>query len=553
MVVLDRDKLLKAVEPLCERACIKSDVLIAEVDIGGVCPAQLMCSLPKETFYRLPEFFVDLERSPELRNLPHVGSRGRVCSFDETASAPDPRQPEAALAMALSRTIKILGDGLSGSNSCDYEDEIAAYWDLQASGLVFVVDVPDDNIGTMHCVQGTFHGKSCACAATNKKLATSFASKLFESAVSEESAYPCLFMRLSKPIKVPIPETCSQWDEEVSESGCSFVRSYRRFLADSTNLPARVLLAVPAGEGESLVSFSQPRVPADKRFRSGETLYRYAIAALGYGETKIARHHTERVGQDRLYARGGDGIVASKRLAMVGCGSLGSLLTRAFADCGVNNFVLIDRDVLGVENVARHVCGFNHVGERKPSALSKYLQARNPNVSCEVHLEDANDLLDIRPLVFNGCDAVLVTAADSPLEFHFIQKMMVGSVSVPVVIMWVEPFALVAHALILNKPQDIYSKYYDNGLSFNSPGVLNSSSFLKRESGCQSSFVPYSGIDVQSFAIAFVRDFEKLTAGDNNYHFNWVGRISRAGDFGAIIAYEYVGRPDYSYFVERID
>lgn len=554
MVALDRRVLLEAVEPLCEEVNIEADVLVSEVVIEGLRHrARLICSLLKDAFYKLPDVFVDLEDSPELAGLPHVGNDGKICTFDETESFPDPRRPEETLAISLERAIKVLSDGVSGCNHDDYKDEIVAYWGLQASGFVFVADVPAGEIATMHCAQGSFLGKDCVCVATSRKDAAAFAGKLAGRSLKEKETYPCLFMRIPQPISIPIPETCSRWDEELGRMGLAFVRAYRKHVVDSDRPWVRVLMTVPTGEGEALVSFSQSRAPNLKRFRSNETRYRYAKDAFAYGDTKISRHFTELVSQGRLYARGGNGTVMSNRYAIVGCGSLGSLLSRALADCGADDFVLVDPETLMAENIARHVCGFDHVGESKPNALSKYLQGRNPNVSCEVHLNDANELLDRRPLVFNECDAVFVTAADSPLEYHFVRKILEGTVTVPVVIMWVEPFALAAHALVINSPQDIFSKLYDDDLFFAHPAVSNGLDFLRRESGCQSSFVPYSGIDVQSFVIDFARNLEHLLSDGKNYHFCWIGGVSGADEVGAVIAPEYAVFADYSHTIERID
>lgn len=554
MVALDRERLLEDIEPLFEAVYIEADVLVAEIAIEGLRHrVRLICALPEKTFYKLPEIFVDLEATPELVGLPHIDDEGKICTYDETESIPDPRHPEEALAISLEQAIKVLGDGVSGYNHDDYNDEFVAYWGLQASGHIFVADVPSGIIGTVHCAQSSFLGKNCVCVATSSKDSASFASKLSGHSLKEKDSYPCLFMRLPQPISIPIPETCSQWDRELRRMGPTFVHAYRKYIVNSTVPRARILIAVPTGEGEALVSFSQPWVSNLKKFRSSEACYRYAVDALAYGDTKVARHLTELVSQDRLYMRGGNGLVMSKKYAVVGCGSLGSMLSRALADCGVDDFVLIDPEILATENIARHVCGFDHVGESKSSALSSYLQGRNPNVCCEIHMKDANELLDKRPLIFNKRDAVFVTAADSPLEYHFIQKMLEGTITVPVVIIWVEPFALAAHALVINHPQDVFAEHFNNDLSFAYPVVLNDHDFLRRESGCQSSFVPYSGIDVQSFVIDLTRNLERLMAGGKNYHFCWIGGISGADEIGAVVAPDHAAFADYSHTIERID
>jgi hypothetical protein len=48
---------------------------------------------------------------------------------------------------------------------------------------------------------------------------------------------------------------------------------------------------------------------------------------------------------------------------------------------GIRNFTLMDNDVLGPENVIRHVCGRRFIGQKKVDAVAEVLLDRNPKAN----------------------------------------------------------------------------------------------------------------------------------------------------------------------------
>jgi molybdopterin/thiamine biosynthesis adenylyltransferase len=68
---------------------------------------------------------------------------------------------------------------------------------------------------------------------------------------------------------------------------------------------------------------------------------------------------------------------------MIGCGSVGSLITLELARAGVGKFVLIDHDILEYHNLCRHQCSIREVGEYKVYALKRRIQEINPGAQVE--------------------------------------------------------------------------------------------------------------------------------------------------------------------------
>ena len=61
--------------------------------------------------------------------------------------------------------------------------------------------------------------------------------------------------------------------------------------------------------------------------------------------------------------------MADKRVVILGCGSVGSLVAIELAKAGVGSFLLCDADILEYHNLCRHQCGIEDVGDLKVNAL----------------------------------------------------------------------------------------------------------------------------------------------------------------------------------------
>ncbi|HXM36988.1 MAG TPA: ThiF family adenylyltransferase, partial [Pyrinomonadaceae bacterium] len=58
------------------------------------------------------------------------------------------------------------------------------------------------------------------------------------------------------------------------------------------------------------------------------------------------------------------------KVLVLGCGSGGASVALQLVMSGIRNFTLMDRDLLGPENVIRHVCGRGFVGRKKVEAVA---------------------------------------------------------------------------------------------------------------------------------------------------------------------------------------
>jgi molybdopterin-synthase adenylyltransferase len=72
---------------------------------------------------------------------------------------------------------------------------------------------------------------------------------------------------------------------------------------------------------------------------------------------------------------------ANVNVLVAGCGSGGASVALQLVMSGIRNFTLIDNDILGPENVIRHICGRRYIGQKKVDAVADVLLDRNPKAN----------------------------------------------------------------------------------------------------------------------------------------------------------------------------
>lgn len=556
MVVLDKRKLLATLRERGFDALIEDNELKLPCTLANGEAVELKLSLSSVSQYHLPEFSFDIAKHPTLSGLPHVGSNGNICTFDQASNTVHPDRWEEAVAEIARQAVRVLNDGIEGMNAGDYGDELQAYWALGVSrgaSTVMICDEPEPDFGTMIGAYDDLKPGHIFLS-LSEKAAKEYARKA-SGGKGPTGTISCLYLRLREQVSFPLPKTVGQWRDEIAKSGTDLAGSYDAFALACEKKAFIVVCSVPTARGRALLSFSNPAPKLMvKGFRPGHVPIEYALVRNDFGGKDVSRRITEDLRQERLFSRGGDGGVSDVSCLLIGCGSLGSHLARALCDSGYGNLTLVDNDILSVGNIARHACGFESVGLAKAKALKTVLERSNPNVACAARDEDANVMLG-NPLALDLFNVVFVTAADAPLELHAVRAKDRGDLECPLILMWLEPYGLAGHVLVLNKPQDVFRDMFDDELSFRNRVVLNPDDFYEREAGCQSTYVPYSGADAQKFIFDFLARWRTVLSRrkDRNYHFAWLGALSSAEGLGALISGEYRDCDDYSCRLERID
>jgi hypothetical protein len=116
--------------------------------------------------------------------------------------------------------------------------------------------------------------------------------------------------------------------------------------------------------------------------------------------------------------------LASRKVGIVGCGSLGSKLAVSMARSGVGKFLLIDDDILLPDNLVRHDLDWREVGRHKADSVSVKIQLVNPKAERAVRKhrlggQEASGSIETLIEYLGTCDLIIDATAD-PAVFNYL-------------------------------------------------------------------------------------------------------------------------------------
>lgn len=115
------------------------------------------------------------------------------------------------------------------------------------------------------------------------------------------------------------------------------------------------------------------------------------------------------------------GGIAGKRVAIVGCGSVGSFVADELARAGVGHFLLIDPDHVEWRNLTRTVYGHADVGAPKVEALARHLRGIFPDLAVQGCASEVQALRPRLRELLGGVDLV-VSALDDPTATGIVDR-----------------------------------------------------------------------------------------------------------------------------------
>jgi molybdopterin/thiamine biosynthesis adenylyltransferase len=268
-----------------------------------------------------------------------------------------------------------------------------------------------------------------------------------------------------------------------------------------------------------------------------------------FSKLKIKKQSIIRVDKDRLFNRGGDGIVAEGRVGIIGCGSIGSQIARSLVEIGIDKFLLIDQDTLTFENIARHICGASDVGKLKVEALKQLFTSHFPNCEITTYSEEIINLLLSYEIVLNRSDFSVVAIGHLPTELRLNQLLKQNVIDKPILYVWVEPYLAGAHAIWIDpNNQGCLECVFDQKHDYLQNVLDMPGQYSKRESGCQSAFVPYGVLEVKRFTNDLLFFIHDILSGkfQNNMVFTWLGNLTEQRKNGRKVSSKWAGADNYS-------
>jgi hypothetical protein len=117
-------------------------------------------------------------------------------------------------------------------------------------------------------------------------------------------------------------------------------------------------------------------------------------------------------------------ILSTRKVAVVGCGSLGSKIAVMLARSGVGRFLLVDDDMLFPDNLVRHELDWREIATHKVDSLARRIQLVSPLAVCEKRHhrlggQESSGSLESLIETLSGCDLLIDATAD-PAVFNYL-------------------------------------------------------------------------------------------------------------------------------------
>lgn len=213
--------------------------------------------------------------------------------------------------------------------------------------------------------------------------------------------------------------------------------------------PVMAGVTVPEPRMTKGPNLTQQRTYRNDGFRAGRVPSDVLIKRY-FGGAKLSYHEVMPVNAAWCLQRGSSGHdldLQCKRVAIVGCGSLGAEVAMMLAKSGVGGFVLIDKETLSWANVARHLLGGESVGQPKASALARLLTRQLPWITVSAEPGAVEELVYERPKTLQECDLIISTTGDWTSDCILNSALRTFAKFPPILFGWTEAYGLAGHAL----------------------------------------------------------------------------------------------------------
>ena len=440
--------------------------------------------------------------------IPHViEPYGFICYLQQEGLLLDRRNPVGIIEEALDRAILTLTRGIRGDNQIDFVDEFESYWSrLNGVKLVLSFIEPTQSVRKVIAVK------------SSKGADQDYI--LFSDSIATINTYfgnfrPCtlrnaLYVPLEVGTFILPPQSGSFWSiEEIREL------VYSNISRDNTRTLQKL---TKKGKQEEVVILRLPRPSG------GAALFAifYTGVKNGHplrqgGKAKhIAPLMLQRHDKEYLMPRGGANLseLQEKRIALIGCGSVGGFIALELSRVGILKQMLIDHENLAPENTFRHVLGKDAWGTPKVQALKMEIERKIPYAQIETVAKRVEDALQTDVFRPDNYDLIIVALGDDTISLHLNEVFHTNGKTPPVVFTWLEPYGIGGHALLTGNSDQkgclecLFTPVLgddDNWLYNRASFAANGQSFGKDISGCGNLFTPYGSTDALQTAILACR------------------------------------------------
>lgn len=495
--------------------------------------------------------------------IPHLDKRNVLCTFDPEVAHPNVNNPQGVLDEVIRKAFTLLKIGKSGENSLDYLDEFESYW-LQESNseiLSLLSITPEPREISLLSFTHPNWGATKLVADERMEGRTWLVQA---GATVDPTIKKAFYLPLTSMGLPPFPTTNGEFLKRIKVESGDAVKPLLEFLNKNVR-PSTIVFSMPykddhiigawehANAQQYKASPHKSKGKVQKGLKGFRHWKRNAFLELqrDFRDLGVKKQLVTRVDKMRLFSRGGDGESSlSQTIGIVGCGSIGSHIAKSLVELGINRLLLIDNDKLTFENVARHLCGANDVGNYKVHVVHQKLASHFPYLEVTTYKHDVLRVLRDYESVLNQCDFSIVALGHFPTEQRLNRLQKDGIINKPMLYVWVEPYLAGAHAVYVDPSNaGCFQCVFDEHHAFLNSVLAEPGEYSKREAGCQSTYVPYGIVEVKRFISDLMFFIEDIQSGKmkENVLFTWLGNLTQQKEKGRRIAGRWAVAENYSF------
>lgn len=327
---------------------------------------------------------------PEL--MPHIDVLGNLCYFAPGSVTLDRYDPATAVLQCINQATAIM-DRIAMDPSyrdSDIQNEFPAHWEYGQKAVPWEVLLghtdDKDKFANYFVIESS--EKKRVLISNDQDEANRLATSL--GATIRSSMYRCWIFKTAIIPAVPeaMPKTVKElftwlriWDKKLSDS-------IQQVLSEPDYLSFKyVSFAIDTPVGWIGFGFDLDHMKR-KGYRRSPNLYRQYLHNKG-GGTPLFRLSINKVSSQFVHSRNLNyKDLYNKRIAIVGCGAIGSFVAHAMLRLGagtgkLGGLKLIDPDTMGPENLGRHILGYPSLFQQKAKALAVDLRRQFPHSHVE--------------------------------------------------------------------------------------------------------------------------------------------------------------------------
>jgi len=487
----------------------------------------LILAIPSTFPDTFPKIYLSEKDFQEIYPIPHLDKNALICTRDPAVAVLNDAKPGEATKELIEIAVKIVESGIAKENEADYIEEFLAYWNEKVVNTILSIFAPKNEVCYLQIFKLSKELFECDCVLTDSKAYLEEWLRPLAVTITGDEAIKVLYL----PIKPFLPYTFNT-DNDLLKiiKDKNIINSITNYF--NQNRLDYILIASFFLNGESILfGWKHRQWKRIKGFRQNHIPLKIRLSCSK--DEPIEKISLIRLDKERIFRRGGfmSTLVGKDvSIAILGCGSLGSFLTMSLARCGISKFLLVDKECLLPENTPRHLCGFLDAscGMRKVEAVKKRVTEHFPGTECNIFHTDILELLEEDETVLNSHDMVIVALGNRAVERRINYLLKRNLFNSLLLFLWVEPLGVGGHILYVDpKNGGCYDCSFDEEGNFIYSISDTSESFQKKESGCQSTFLPYSSLTVERFVLFASKVILSLLDNTPNSStlFTWLGDL----------------------------